>query len=53
MQIIILDVANGELVDFVQLAAGSGLFSLYDDRPAQLILPTLSDYFFQLAISTG
>ncbi|NKB31815.1 MAG: DUF4823 domain-containing protein [Pseudomonadales bacterium] len=53
VQIIILDVASGDLVDFVQVEAGSGLFSLYGDQPANLILPTLSDYFSKLAMSSG
>ena len=53
VQIIILDVASGELVDFVVVEAGSGLFSLYGDNPASLIISPLSEFFSQLAVTTG
>jgi len=53
VQIIILDASSGAVVDFVHLEAGSGLFGLYGDRPESLIVPTLSDYFGQLALVKG
>jgi hypothetical protein len=53
VQIIILDVANEELVDFVLVEAGSGLFSLYGDNPSSLIMSPLSEFFSQLAVTTG
>ncbi|MCH7815028.1 MAG: DUF4823 domain-containing protein [Proteobacteria bacterium] len=53
VQIIILDVASGSLVDFVQVEAGSGLLSLYGDQPGSLLLPVLQAYFEKLALTTG
>ena len=44
-------VAVVPLVDLVQVEAGSGLLSLYGDQPAALLLPTLEDYFANLAMT--
>ena len=53
VQLVIIDVPTGSMVDLVQLEAGSGVFSLYGDRPELLLLPTLEEYFAKLAVTTG
>ncbi len=53
VQLIILDVPSGAMVDLVQVQAGSGLLSLYADRPESVLLPTLEAYFSELALSAG
>lgn len=53
VQIIIIDVSSGEMMDFVQVEAGSGLFGLYGDTPDSLISSALSSYFAQIALVKG
>ena len=49
LQIIILDSTSGAMVDMANVAAESGLLSLYGDSPLTVLRPALEEYFSNLA----